>query len=53
MSFVKGKTFNFPPDFANKIMDCAYKNDISISISEVEDVLAIELRDALLEKFPD
>ena len=45
------REFKPSEDFLQKMKDCAYNN--AISIEEVQDVLVIELRDALLEMFPD
>lgn len=45
------REFNPSEDFLQKMMDCAYNN--AISIEEVQDVLVIELRDALLNMLPD
>ena len=50
MNFVRYE-FNPTHDFVQKMKSCAYEN--AIPVSEVEDVLAIELRDALLTILPD
>lgn len=45
------REFNPSEDFLKKMKDCAYNN--AISIEEVQDVLVIKLRDALLNMFTD
>ena len=49
--FVREEEFNPSEDLLKKMKDCAYNN--AITIDEIEDVLAIELRDALLKMSPD
>ena len=51
MSFVKEEKYNPTADFIDKIKSCAYEN--ALSIDKVQNVLAIELRDAILQNFPD
>lgn len=44
-------TSNFDTEFMNRIKSYAYEE--GLSMSQIRDVLAIELRDAILKKLPD
>lgn len=49
--YVKGDKFQPSPDFSKKLKKCAYEH--GTTMDKIHDVLAIELRDALLRILPD